>query len=83
MNSIKVFFESFGDGIKEFGETIGIIINSILLSVVYILGVGLTSIFIKLSKKTLLEDKISLSKKSYWEPVKKQSMKKEDYYRQF
>ena len=39
------FIRGFKEGQKSFGETIGIIINSILLSFVYLFGVGITFIF--------------------------------------
>lgn len=67
---------------KEFGYTIAIIINSILLSIVYIIGVGLTSIIAKLVRKNFLEKKFS-DKETYWENLNLGKNKMEAYYRQF
>ena len=54
------------------------IINFILLSIVYFVGIGITSIIVRLVKKESLSNKINSS----WEQFKL-SEKKEDYYRMF
>jgi len=54
------------------------IINFILLSIVYFVGIGITSIIVRLIKKESLSNKINSS----WEQFKL-SEKKEDYYRMF
>ena len=59
---MKIFFKGYKEGMKEFGETISIVVNSILLSVVYILGVGITKIFSKIKNKEFLE----LKKFYFW-----------------
>ena len=66
MNKIKKFIKGLKKGQKEFGETIATVVNSILLSVVYLLGVGLTFIFSRLFDKHFLDSKIDLNKKTYW-----------------
>lgn len=75
------FFSGFRAGMKNFGQNISIIINTILLFLVYLLGVGFTSIIARLTKKDFLNT--SLSKPSYWVVLDKKTGKKEDYYRQF
>ena len=50
MNLFWVIFEKF----KAFGMFVSSIINYILLLLVYVIGVGLTWIFVKLGKKQLL-----------------------------
>ena len=41
----KEFFKGLKKGQKKFGENIAGIVNSILLTFVYFIGIGLTSIF--------------------------------------
>lgn len=77
------FFENFKEGQKLFGEDIGMIVNTVLLTIVYIIGVGLTSITAKVFRKKFLElypDKLS---KTYWNNLNLKTQKKETYYRQF
>ena len=45
-------------GMKEFGGDITILINSVLLGVVYMLGVGITSIIAKAFGKKFLKTNI-------------------------
>jgi uncharacterized membrane-anchored protein YhcB (DUF1043 family) len=77
------FFKDFFKGQKKFGEDISIIINTILLTIVYILGIGLTSIFAKIFGNHFLDMKLNKESESYWTELdlKKQSM--EDHFRQF
>lgn len=71
-DSIKKFF-------KGIVNIINLIINTILLSLVYILAVGLTSLIAKLAKKKFLHTEEKLT---YWNDLKL-STAMEDYYRQF
>lgn len=81
MRELKQFFKGFKKGMSNFGHNIALIINTILLTFVYLIGVGLTSIFAKIFRKHFLE--IKLSKNSYWSDLKLKKKKLEDYYRQF
>jgi len=81
--NIKLFIKGFKKGQKNFGENIGIIINSILLSFVYIIGVGLTSIFSKIVKKDFLDLKIKKEDESYWSELNLGKKPLQEYYRQF
>lgn len=83
MSSIMQFFKGFKRGMHGFGLTIAIIINSVLLLVVYIIGVGLTSIFAKIVGKHFLETKISRKKDTYWSDLNLKKENIEAYYRQF
>jgi hypothetical protein len=74
---MKGFIKGFLKGMHEFGLTIGVIINSILLGITYYIGIGISKIIIKLSGKNLLD--LKFNKKSYWKPVKHN----ENNYRQF
>ena len=77
------FVGSFFKGSKNFGENISIIVNSILLSFVYFVGVGLTSIFAKIFKKSFLELKTEKENETYWSELNLTKNSMEEYYRQF
>tara|TARA_Y100000034_G_C6837309_1_gene378500 strand:- start:62 stop:298 length:237 start_codon:yes stop_codon:yes gene_type:complete len=78
---MKTFFRGFGKGMKEFGQTISTVINTILLLPVYFVGVGFTSIFARILKKRFLETK--MSKDSYWSELNLKKKEMKEYYRQF
>ena len=79
MNFINMI-KNFYSGMKLFGENIVIIVNSILLLIVYIIGVGFTKIIVLMMRKSLIDTKLSAS--SYWKPI---NLKKDldSFYRQF
>lgn len=80
--NIKQVFLGFKQGIKKFGFVISKVINYLLLSFVYIIGVGFTSIIAKLSGKQFLD--VNNSKKnSYWTDLKLKKKTLEQHYRQF
>lgn len=83
MKEIKRFFIGFRTGLKLPGQKIGLVINSILLLIVYIIGVGLTSITAKLFGKHFLDTKLSKNKTTYWSELNLKKKSIEDYYRQF
>ena len=79
--SIKLFFKGCKEGMHLFGQNIAIIVNTVLLFIAYIVGVGLTSIIAKISGKKFLE--MIRGKESYWKPLNLKKKKMEEYYRQF
>lgn len=79
----KEFFVGFKEGQKKFGESIAIIVNSIVLSIVYFLGIGLTSIIMKFFGSNFLELNINKNSKTYWEALNLNKRPIEEYYRQF
>lgn len=83
MNSLKQFFSGFKKGMYDFGQNIAIIINSALLLIVYLVGIGLTSIFAKVFGKHFLETKISKKRETYWSDLNIKKKPIETYYRQF
>jgi len=83
MKNYIEFFTGFQEGFKNFGHTISIIINSLLLSFVYCMGVGLTSIFAKILNKHFLDIKSSKNRDSYWLNLNLKKKSLSDYYRQF
>ena len=78
----NLFWKGFKKGAKNFSGNISVIVNSFLLLIVYLVGVGLTSVIAKIVGKKFLETKIEKEKKSFWKEIK-WSKKKEDYFRQF
>ena len=81
MKELKQFFKGFRGGMKSFGQNIALIINTILLTFVYLIGVGLTSIIAKIVGKHFLDTK--LKKGTYWSDLNLKKKNIEKYYRQF
>jgi cytochrome c biogenesis protein CcdA len=77
----KDLISGFRKGMESFGQTISVIINSVLLTAVYLIGVGLTAVAAKLLGKRFLETK--LSDGSYWSELNLGKKKEADYYREF
>ena len=55
MKELKQFFKGFKKGMRNFGYNIALIINTLLLSLVYVVGVGFTSVIAKLFRKHFLK----------------------------
>ena len=83
MNNRKEFFDNLKKGQKNFGEDIANLVNSVLLTFVYIIGVGPTSILGRLFGKNFLNLKPDKNRKSYWEDLDINKRNIEEYYRQF
>jgi hypothetical protein len=83
MNWLAQFWRGFKKGMKGFGQSLSVIIDSILLSVVYFLGVGLTSLAARLFHKHFLDMRLSKRRKSYWSDLNLEKRPVEEYYRQF
>ena len=76
------FFSGFKKGMKHFGNCLTIIINSILLLVVYAIGVGITSLVAKLVRKHFLNTKPT-KEKTYWTDLNLNKKAKAEHYKQF
>ena len=74
------FFKGIKDGFNTIPKFISNIVNFILLSIVYFLGIGPVSIISKISGKHYLDLKKS---GSTWVDRSKEKKSKEDIYRQF
>ena len=83
MNDLNKFFTGFKKGMNDFGHNISFIINSALLSIVYLIGVGLTFIIAKISGKHFLDFKLSKEDETYWNDLNLSKKSKEEYFRQF
>jgi len=81
--SLKQFKNGFKLGFRNFNSLISVIINSILLSLVYILGVGSTWLFAKLTHKDFLDLEIKKKVASYWVNLNLKKVPRKNYYRQF
>jgi cytochrome c biogenesis protein CcdA len=67
----------FVKGFREYGLTISAIITTALLLIVYIFGVGTTSLIAKISGRRFL------SKNGEWEKIQQGKPNIENFYRQF
>ena len=77
----KKFIKGLKEGFKNFGSGVSIIINTLLLLLVYFLGVGLASIFAKLVGKHFLDMK--LKKETYWVDYNLKKKSLQEYYKQY
>ena len=83
MKFLRFFLKGFGKGIKDFGEIFGFVVNSVILLVVYVIGIGFSSILAKLLRKMCFETKPSEKKSSYWTHLEIKENDSESFYRQF
>lgn len=80
---INILFKSFLTGFKSFGANISVLVNFILLSLVYFLGIGVTAGAAKIFRKKFLDLGKHKDKSSYWLPLDLKTKGKEYYYKQF
>jgi len=83
MKKLKQFLKGLKEGQKKFGENLAIIINTLILSVAYFIGIGISSIFAKIFGKQFLDIKIDKKAKTYWTKLNLTKKSKKEYYRQF
>ena len=78
----RIFLRDLKQGFASFGESIVTFINTVLLVIVYVFGVGVSALMMARKRKTLLDMKIDGSVETYWKttPLAK-DMK--SHYRQF
>ncbi|MEK6879727.1 MAG: hypothetical protein AABY22_08980 [Nanoarchaeota archaeon] len=81
--SLKDFLEGFKKGQVFFGESIAFLINTVLLTIVYFVGVGLTSIIAKIFGKGFIDMKTDPQTGSYWKELNLDKKPIQYYYRQF
>lgn len=67
---------------EKFGLFVASILNFIFLLPVYFIGVGVTSLFVKITGKDILSLK-KIAGNSYWKEYNLKTQKKEDYERMF
>jgi len=83
MNKRKDFFKGFIEGLKEFGLSINILVITSLLTIVYVLGVGVTSIIAKALGKHFLNTQLAKNQDTYWTELNLSKKEIEEYYKQF
>ncbi|MBT3407194.1 hypothetical protein HN415_00775 [Candidatus Woesearchaeota archaeon] len=83
MKNIIVLFKGFKSGLKLYNEHIIIVVNSFLLTIVYIFGIGISYILLKLLNKRFINFKINKKRKTYWRKLEINKESIENYYRQF
>ena len=81
--SFKQWYTGFAKGMKNFGEAISTLVNTLLLLFVYGIGVSLSSLLSTLAGKHKLKTKISRKRKTYWSHLDLKKKPIEEYYRQF
>lgn len=79
---MRAFFSGFKEGFQEFGHNLNTLINTVLLTVVYIIGVGLTSVAARLFGKRFLVTEPS-DDETYWQELNLETKEMEEYFRQF
>ncbi len=93
-NHLMSLIKGLREGFKHFGDSVTCIVNSILLTIVYFLGIGPTAIFMKIKGRKLLNDSMrqdadeknnsaAKSKDTYYEELNLKNEKMEGHYRQF
>ena len=60
-----------------------LVLSSFLLLIIYVVGVGFTSIFAKIFAKNFINMKISKIRKTYWSDLNLKKKPIKTYYRQF
>lgn len=83
ISDFKEFFKGLLEGSKLFGYSTAAIINSILLAVVYFVGVGPVSLIGRIWGKKFLDLEKDITIASYWKERKQEKLSKDDHYRQF
>jgi hypothetical protein len=82
MSPFFQFWLGFKEGLATFGLNIGSLVNFILLTVVYLVGVGPTAIIAKFLGKRFLALGFR-EKDSYWRKLSVDKRLKDSRYRQF
>ena len=77
------FGKGFQKGMNAFGQCIAIIINSVLLTLVYFIGIGITAIICKIFRKQFLDLKPDKNAITYWSDIDLKKRPIKEHYRQF
>lgn len=80
---MKEIKDDFLNGFKSFGLNFNALINLIVLSLVYLIGIGPSSVVAKVLGKHFLELKSSPQRKSYWVKFDAGAPKISNFLRQF
>ena len=80
---MSVFIKEFISGFKEFGKFVNAVVLFVALTLVYIFGIGPTSLIGKLLGKKFLSLKKDEKAKTYWTDNRIGKKKEEEYYNTF
>ncbi len=83
MKQFTHFFKGFVEGLKGFGLTINTLISALLLLIVYLIGIGITSIIAKISGKHFLDIQSAPQHETYWTELALEKKPIDNYYKQF
>lgn len=83
MSWMKQFLVGFKKGMREFAESIAQIVNTAVLLLVYLVGIGVTSILAKLFGKHFLDMNSSVQRNTYWSDLNLKEGDIDRFYRQF
>lgn len=83
MSNTDSFIKGLKQGFTLFGEIITTAVNFLLLSIVFIIGVGVTSVISKVIRKRFLQIKFDKDQKTYWQTLDLDKKPIKEYYRQF
>jgi hypothetical protein len=83
MGKAKEFLIGMKDGSSDFGFGVSKVVNFILLSFVYVFGVGLTSLVARLKGKHFLDMEIDKGAKTYFVNETIKTKDRDEYFRQF
>jgi|GEM_PF-2591232 len=81
--ALKTFWHGIKHGFSEVGHDITNAVNTLLLTIAYIGGAGITKIAAVIVGKKFLELKLNPSQESYYVELNLGKESKERYYRQF
>ena len=74
--------KSFLKALDWLGQRIATLVNMVLLALVYVVGVGLAFLLVKLIKKRLFAQ-IDHTSSTYWQELDKPSPDRKGFYKQF
>lgn len=74
---------TFLGGMRAFGERVGAVVNTVLLTLAYVAGIGATALLARLISKQFLVTTSSLKSSTYWQPAAKKPAARQQALRQF
>ncbi len=83
MSVIVVFFRGLTKGFTSFGKNINLLFISGLLSITYLVGVGATSLYAKITGKRFLDLGNTGEASSNWTRPNAAQDTEDNYYRQY
>lgn len=83
MSFFYAVLKNWGKGMRTFGKDLGAVINSAILLIMYVFGIGITSVVAKVLKKKFLKLKPTKSELSYWVDLDVKKQDPDEFYKQF